>query len=523
MSGPPSEPDEASGAADSGSAGAGASDTGAGVADTGAGAADAASETEVEELRKQVAGLQEQLAKDDRPRGFWQRTRAPIAVILIVVGSILAPLSVLTVYLRNQVLSTDRYVSTVAPLGSDPAVQSLVAVQVTNQLFSRVDVKSEIEDVLPTRAAFLAGPLTSALHSVTLAAANRFTHSDRFPRLWVAINTIAHRQIVGVLTGKAEGAISADRSGKVTLDLHTVATRVQSDLVHRGLTIFKKIPADKVGGTLVLFKAKELVKAQRGARALNALAYLLPFLSLACYGGAIAVARRRRRYTLASGAALAASMAVLSIGLGIGRGYIVNAAGQQITPRVVGDFYDVMLRNVHVAVRIIFFVALLVALVAWLVGPARPAVALRHAVARGWTWIVEGVRSRRWSLGPVGTWMEGNRGWVQVIIAALALIILVWWTPGWLGALVLVLIAGAAILLLQGLGTGPRHLATTPVGTGAVGTGAASAPSAEPGPSPTTAPPAGDDAPGTSSAPEGTSRSARPDASTSGTDPDPES
>jgi hypothetical protein len=453
MSGPTSsEPDEVSAAA------------------TAAGGAESPSEGEVEELRKQVAGLQEQLqqVEHDRPRGFWQRTRSPIAVILIIIGSILAPLSVMTVYLRNQVLSTDRYVSTVAPLGSDPAVQSLVAVQVTNQLFSRVDVKSEIEDVLPHRASFLAGPLTSALHSVTLAAANHFTHSDRFPRLWVAINTIAHRQIVGVLTGKAEGAISADRSGKVTLNLHTVATRVQQDLVKRGLTIFKKIPADKVGGTIVLFKAKQLVKAQRGARALNSLAYLLPILSLACYGGAIAVARRRRRYTVAAGAALAASMAFLAVGLGIGRGYIVNAAGQQISPKVVGDFYDTMLRNVHVAVRIIFFVGLLVALVGWLVGPARPAVALRRAVARGWAWIVKCVRGRRWTLGPAGAWVDTNRGWVQVAIAALALIILVWWTPGWLGALVLVLIAGAAILLLQGIGSEHRKLATTPAGGPAV-------------------------------------------------------
>jgi hypothetical protein len=52
-----------------------------------------------------------------------QRWRTILAVLLIVVGCVLAPLAGVAVWARNQVTNTDRYVRTVEPLASDPAIQ----------------------------------------------------------------------------------------------------------------------------------------------------------------------------------------------------------------------------------------------------------------------------------------------------------------------------------------------------------------------------------------------------------------
>ena len=51
-----------------------------------------------------------------------QRWRTILAVVLIVLGCVLAPLAGVAVWARNQVTNTDRYVRTVAPLASDPAI-----------------------------------------------------------------------------------------------------------------------------------------------------------------------------------------------------------------------------------------------------------------------------------------------------------------------------------------------------------------------------------------------------------------
>ena len=42
--------------------------------------------------------------------------------------------SVTTRFVRSQILDTDRYVATVSPIGSDPAVQAQVVDSITNEI-----------------------------------------------------------------------------------------------------------------------------------------------------------------------------------------------------------------------------------------------------------------------------------------------------------------------------------------------------------------------------------------------------
>src|SRR5215471_21718144 len=111
---------------------------GAGAASTGA-ASGTGDEEELERLRAEVADLRtreadlvnrevdvrtreaEVLGREEarrpRRRPGW---RAPVATVLIVVGCLLAPVSVLGVWAANQVSNTDRYVATIEPLIHEP-------------------------------------------------------------------------------------------------------------------------------------------------------------------------------------------------------------------------------------------------------------------------------------------------------------------------------------------------------------------------------------------------------------------
>ena len=66
-----------------------------------------------------------------RSHRFW-------VAILLVLGTLLTALT----YVKTQVTDTGRYLQTVRPLASDPAVQSYVAGQISSQLWRRSTSRS---------------------------------------------------------------------------------------------------------------------------------------------------------------------------------------------------------------------------------------------------------------------------------------------------------------------------------------------------------------------------------------------
>ena len=95
-----------------------------------------AERAELERLRAEVSEL---LGRRPEPRRRldW---RAPIATLLILLGCVLAPLSVLGVWTANQVSDTSRYVANMAPLASDPAIQRALTDKITNEVSSQLNV-----------------------------------------------------------------------------------------------------------------------------------------------------------------------------------------------------------------------------------------------------------------------------------------------------------------------------------------------------------------------------------------------
>ena len=90
-----------------------------------------------------------------------------MAALLIVLGCILAPVSVLGVWAANQVSNTDRYVANMQPLIHEPAIQSALSARITAEIESRIDVPALVStDVVaagqrPPAAAVAAGVRTS--------------------------------------------------------------------------------------------------------------------------------------------------------------------------------------------------------------------------------------------------------------------------------------------------------------------------------------------------------------------------
>jgi hypothetical protein len=78
-------------------------------------------QAEPEQLGAATAEPHDGHAGRRRRRGRW---RAPVAVVLIVLGCVLAPVAVIGVWTANQVSDTNRYIANIEPLIHEPAIQN---------------------------------------------------------------------------------------------------------------------------------------------------------------------------------------------------------------------------------------------------------------------------------------------------------------------------------------------------------------------------------------------------------------
>src|SRR5215472_16717288 len=234
------------GAAAAAGAGAGAAAGAGGAAGAGELSADERAElehqrAELEQLREEVAqlhgGEDHPAAPARRKRGRW---RAPVAVVLIVIGCLLAPLSVVAVWTANQVSSTDRYVENVAPLIHEPSIQRAITDDITRQITTRLNVKGLTEQAasaLTQRGLTRVGSLLNNFSSQIASATSGFIHtqvakivaSPQVARLWVQVNRAVHAQLVKALSGQGNGAVTISNN-QVVLNLGPFINIVKRDL-----------------------------------------------------------------------------------------------------------------------------------------------------------------------------------------------------------------------------------------------------------------------------------------------------
>jgi hypothetical protein len=386
----------------------------------------------------------------DRPRGpRWKRVAA---WVLVVVACILAMLSVVTVFARNQLLNTDAYVKTVAPLASNPAIQTQIAKQVSANLISRTNVESRVKDALPPKAGFLAVPITSGLETVIDQLALKTVQSEQFYKLWVAANHASHKQLVAVLTGSSEGSVSSS-NGRVTIDLSQVEVSVKKKLDARGITVFDKVPAAK-RLNFVLFQSKDLVKVQKGTKFLNDLAIVLPIITLLCFAASVVLVGNRRRGLVRAAAGLAASMAAVLVVVAVARNQYLSGLNPNQSVAANQAVIDTVTATLRLGLRIILAVSALIAVVALLAGNRR---------LRAWA-----SRDDRPD-NPVHRFVVRHRRSLQWGMFGLALLVLVIWSEPTTLVAVIVVAISLVLIGVVGFYGGERNVLSPPDLPSAVG------------------------------------------------------
>ncbi|MEE1757200.1 hypothetical protein [Streptomyces sp. SP18CS02] len=402
-----------------------------------------------------------------------RRVRQAGSALLLLLALLLAPLAVVAAWVHDEVSDTDRYVATVAPLGSDPAVQQAVINRLTDRVVAEVDVKA-VTDALgkaladagaPPRAVegagALEGPLRSAVTSVVDRVVSRVVTSDVFEQAWEGANRRAHAAVVNMLTGAGEGALRAS-GDTIELDIGTVVDEVKQRLVDEGFEKAAAIPdSDR---TITLFETENLGKAQDAMRLLDIMGTWLPALTVVIAALAVWTAPAHRVMLLVAAAGVGVMMVVLLVALAVVRRVYLDAIPPAtLPPDAAAAIFDTFVRFLRDSTRTFLVVAVVTALAAYLYGPGRVARGVRTLARRGTTATGRALHRAGVHTGATGHWLDGHRPWTTGVVIGAGVLALVLWNHPTVGSVALVLglvLVVLAVVAVLAAATGPGPAAT---------------------------------------------------------------
>ena len=417
---------------------------------------------ELERLRTEVTELRRK--QSDQPRRHRFSWRTPVAAVLIVIGCVLAPVSVVAVWTANQVSDTNRYIANIEPLIHEPAVQNALTDKITTQITSHLNVTgyaNQAAALLTSKGLPRVGTLLKTFGPAISSAVTGFVHntvhkivtSDRFANTWIKVNTVAHQTLVQALSG-SNGAVSVS-NGQVTIDLAPFIAIVKQNLAARGFTLVNSLPP--IHPTLALFSAKTLVQAQTLYRLINDLKFVLPILSLVLIAAGVYIARGHRRALIGAGLGFAASMLVLGAALLVFRGVYLNSVPNSVLPsNAAAVMFDTLVRFIKTALRALLVLGLVVAVGAFFTGPSVTAARTRAGFASAFGWIRSSGERKGLTTGPAGRWTFAHRQALRICAVGLAAIIFVFeGRPTAASVIVLVILLLVVLGLIELIGRPP--------------------------------------------------------------------
>jgi hypothetical protein len=297
---------------------------------------------------------------------------------LVILGSVLAFLSVFAIWTERQALDTDDWVATSGRLLNNETIRAAVGEFLVDQLYENVDVREVLEEKFPGDTKELAGPAAGALRQFAGDGAEKALETSTAQNLWEEANRTTHEQLLAVLENKKE-AIETEE-GDVRLNLGSLLTNL-AEQVGIGEDLAEKLPPD--AAQVEILKSDQLKTAQNIAVAVKGLALLLSLLTFATFAAAIYLSRDGRWVTvLLSGIGLIAAGFAVVVARHIAGGIVVDnlVRTENVKPAAEAAWGIGTSLMVSIA-KTVVVVGLLFAAAGWLASPTPSARATRRYIA----------------------------------------------------------------------------------------------------------------------------------------------
>ena len=334
---------------------------------------------DVEALHAEVADLKRQVAQSEAEKQASKHTgRRWVVGLLIVLGCLLLAGGNVALWVRDVVLDTDTWVSTVAPLPRSEVVAGTLSVYIVGQVFDAVDVGTVAQKALPEELAALSGPLVGVLQDLAGDTVTELVQSDQFNAVWVTANRAAHAVAMEALRGDRSLLYLED--GALTFDLSDVFASLENTLGLEKLGLFG---GEETPGKIVLFTSQQVALVQQMLAVIDTVGTLLPLLALVVFVIAwlISLWRRSTLKWIGIGVLITAGLSLVVLAFAQP---VVLANIQDPLVRALGDeIWDVILNGLIWQTVLLGVLGLLIALGAWVFGPSERAVGIRTEVG-GW-------------------------------------------------------------------------------------------------------------------------------------------
>jgi hypothetical protein len=366
--------------------------------------------------------------KTGRSRRHWLRWTA--SAVVLVVAALLALLSVVTVFAKDMLLDTDRYVETVAPLAENDDIREAVAGRIDSALKDRLDLEertAEALDAIQTRGGpealdALAAPIASAVEGFIADQVHAIVYSEAFANLWTDVNRTAHRSVDALLTGEQPDALSL-KGDTLYLELGPVIEQVKDRLVDRGFAPAAALPDISV--EFPVMEVQGIANARAAADLLDTLGWALPLATAVLLAAGILFAPNRRRALVIGALLVAATMIVMLLAIPTARTILLGNLPESVQyPEAVASFYDIVVRFLVASAQTLLTLALVAAVVAWLWGPGRAATALRRGLGGGLDATARALGGAGARTGAVGDFAARHRHPIEAGLVVVGLLIL---------------------------------------------------------------------------------------------------
>src|SRR5215212_2621659 len=116
------------------------------------------------------------------------RSRRRAVRALVILGSVLAFLSVFAIWTERQALDTGDWVQTSGRLIQNPTIREAVGKFLVDQLYENVDVEQKLREIFPSDTKKFAGPASGVLRQFAGDGADQVLQSSTAQELWRSAN-----------------------------------------------------------------------------------------------------------------------------------------------------------------------------------------------------------------------------------------------------------------------------------------------------------------------------------------------
>jgi len=392
------------------------------------------------------------------------KVRRWTALALVCFAVLIWIVTAVALWSHSLLFNTDKYVATVAPVLKDPKVTKSMGQLIAKQTVKAVGLRELLEEELPPRVGFVAAPITSQVQDLLATQVTRLLRTERAYQGWETIQRFAHERLVAIL--RDESTVVKLEGAAVTLDLVPLivaAIERLEDILPGVIANNAPLPrfdpeatieeqraelADYLGrplspdfGQIVLLEDDRVAAAQEAIKLFDTIVWVLLGVAIATVLAALVISPRRLRTLVQLGAGAVIVVVVARVAINQLQAAVVrNATGDAGT--IIRSVVDTVFGSLEQAIiwlliggAIIGVLAYIASMPRWLVRAGRGTVDWSR---RAWKVAAEQTSQQR---SPTVDWIRANVDVLRIVIGVAAVAILLFGSPGWAWALVIVIVA----------------------------------------------------------------------------------